>query len=164
MKPEETPDPLSEWKKAAEQKHRKAQRLLETLQTHLEELESVAKNAQSHWAGEDGFYRFYHQSLKVYYLQSKTEKIVGVLKKIGTTCDLPELNPWFLQIIHEGTHKTFDLSHNERWLEETRPIVEAFFHAREMLHLAILYGKKLRSAPALLPSGWAALLYLYQIR
>lgn len=164
MKTNTPGNPLAEWEKAAEQKHKKAQQLLESLKTHLEELETLAQATQSHWAGEDGFYRFYHQSLKVYSLQAKTEKILETFKKIGQACDLPQLNPWFLAILEEGTHKTFDLSHNERWLKETRPIVEAFFHAREMLHLAILYGKKLTEAPTMLPSGWAAILYLYQIR
>jgi hypothetical protein len=28
------------------------------------------------------------------------------------------------------TDKTFESEHNQRWLEVTRPIVEAFFHAR----------------------------------
>jgi len=157
-------DLLEEWRKAAELKHKKAQDLLAALKTHMPELESVSKAAQSHWAGEDGFYRFYHQSLKVYFLQEKTEKMLEVLKKVASSAGIPELNTWFLQIIQEGTGKTFDLSHNTRWLKETRPILEAFFHTREMIHLAITYGKKLSAAPTLLPSGWAAVLYLYKIR
>jgi hypothetical protein len=45
-----------------------------------------------------------------------------------------------------------------------RPIVEAFFHAKFMLTMAVKYGKKLKEAPNMLPSGWAALLYLYKMR
>lgn len=56
------------------------------------------------------------------------------------------------------------MAHNERLLEETRPILEAFFHARMMLQLAVEYARKLDSAPRALPSGWAAVLYLYNLR
>ena len=43
-------------------------------------------------------------------------------------------------------------------------MLEAFWHAEYMLRMAIRYGKELDEAPSLLPSGWAALLYLYGIR
>jgi hypothetical protein len=36
--------------------------------------------------------------------------------------------------------------------------------AKMMLALAWKYGRELESAPNLLPSGWAALLYLYRLR
>jgi hypothetical protein len=49
-------------------------------------------------------------------------------------------------------------------IEATRPIVEAFFHARYFLEMAVRYGKELATAPCLLPSGWASLLYLYGLR
>jgi hypothetical protein len=53
---------------------------------------------------------------------------------------------------------------NRHWPEATRPIVEAFFHARYFLEMAVRYGRQLSVAPQLLPSGWAALLYLYRLR
>jgi hypothetical protein len=70
---------------------------------------------------------------------------------------------WFLQIVGEGTGKEFQPEHNTRWLEVTRPIVEAFFHARYFLEMACRY----REPPGKdqpLPSGWAVLLYLYNLR
>ena len=45
------------------------------------------------------------------------------------------------------------MEHNRRWLEETRPILEAFFHARTMLTLVVRYGTELEEAPRMLPSG-----------
>jgi hypothetical protein len=66
--------------------------------------------------------------------------------------------------VAEGTGKPFELEHNKRWLEVTRPIVEAFFHARYFLDMAVRYGRSLEELPMTLPSGWAALLYLYQLR
>jgi hypothetical protein len=66
--------------------------------------------------------------------------------------------------VSQGTGKKFVLDHNNRWLKVTRPIVEAFFHARYMLEMAVKYGKELERPPNCLPSGWAAFLYLYDLR
>jgi hypothetical protein len=43
-------------------------------------------------------------------------------------------------------------------------MLEAFFHARYFLEMAVKYGRELELPPTLLPSGWAALLYLYNLR
>jgi hypothetical protein len=43
-------------------------------------------------------------------------------------------------------------------------VEEPFFHARYMLEMAVGYGKDLERPPAVLPSGWAALLYLFNLR
>ena len=43
-------------------------------------------------------------------------------------------------------------------------IVEAFLHARYFLEMAVRYGQELKHPPALLPSGWAALLCLFELR
>jgi len=73
------------------------------------------------------------------------------------------LNPWFREIIVEGTGKKFDLSHNENWLRHTRPIVEAFFHAHYFLKMACKYGRELNAPPQAMPSGWAAALHLFDL-
>ena len=49
-------------------------------------------------------------------------------------------------------------------VEETRPILEAFFHARFFLEMAARYGAELGKPPQVLPSGWAAFLYLFGLR
>ena len=69
-----------------------------------------------------------------------------------------------MQIVAEGTGKVFKDKDNEHWLEVTRPILEAFFHARYFLEMICKYGKQLDEAPNIMPSGWAAVLYLYNIR
>lgn len=46
----------------------------------------------------------------------------------------------------------------------TRPIVEAFFHARFFVEMAVKYGSELTEPPQPMPGGWAALLYLYDLR
>ncbi len=113
------------------------------------------------WGYEDAIYRFYHQSFKVFQLQESTVRIVAQLQSLA-----PErkLNGWFLQIVAEGTGKQFTLADNRRWLEATRPLLEAFFHARFFLEMAVKSGRELADPPNMLPSGWAALLYLYGLR
>lgn len=53
---------------------------------------------------------------------------------------------------------------NRDWTNETRPILEAFFHAKTFLSLAVRYATSLDHPPRLLPSGWAAVLSLYNVR
>jgi len=53
---------------------------------------------------------------------------------------------------------------NQRWGAATRPILEAFFHARYFLEMVCRYGRELNEPTDSLPSGWAAVLYLYGLR
>jgi reverse gyrase len=144
--------------------HIEGQKLLEAIKKNLPELEERLKKAKGHWQGEDGFYRFYHGSLKVYFLQKETINIVKLINKVRLDAQLEHLNDQFAEIIYEGTTKTFDLEHNKNWGTHTRPILEAFFHAREMLTYMVKYGKSLDIAPNTLPSGWASVLYLFKLR
>lgn len=162
-----TPDPGSaadaadRLRQRFEEQQREMQSLLRNIQARLPELTALLDKVSSHWHGEGGFYRFYHQSFKVYALQADTVQIVAALR--GLMPKRP-LHDWFERIIAEGTGKEFQPAHNQRWLEETRPILEAFFHARTMLELAVRYGRELTDAPQALPSGWAAVLYLFNLR
>ena len=137
------------------------QALLSNLRSTLPELEKLLDECSGEWGYEDPLYRFYNQSFKVYALGRMTKRIVAALQALAPD---QQLNEWFVRIVSEGTDKVFASEHNQRWLEETRPIVEAFFHARYFLEMAVRYGKQLTVAPRLLPSGWAALLYLYRLR
>lgn len=135
--------------------------LIKTIRERLPELRALFEETGGHWRLEDGFYRFYHGSAKVFFLQRHTIRIVEALRAL-----LPErdLNSFFLEIYHSGTGKEFTMADNSRWLEVTRPIVEAFFHARYFLELIVRYGELLESPPPSLPSGYAAVLYLYDLR
>lgn len=106
-------------------------------------------------------YRFYHGSFKVYGLQAKTLRIVSALRQLAP--DLP-LDEQLMQVVEDGTGKTFEPEHNRRWAEVTRPIVEAFFHARLFLEMVVRDGEELEHPPLRLPSGWASALYLYNLR
>lgn len=136
--------------------------LLANIKRDLTSLATLADRAKDHWAEEDLVYRFWHQSYKVYAIQDLTLRIVGALEALAPEhCDL---DGRFRQIIEEGTAKTFEYEHNQRWLTETRPMLEAFWHADYMLRMAVHHGHDLDQAPNLLPSGWAALLHLYGLR
>ncbi len=137
------------------------EQLLQAIKDQLPALEALLEQATSHWGYEDPIYRFYHQSFKVYALQGATERIVKALSEL-----MPDrrLNRWFMETVEAGTGKEFTMEVNQRWAAETRPILEAFFHARFFLEMACKYGRELESAPRMLPSGWAALLYLFDMR
>lgn len=136
--------------------------LLANIQRDLTALATLAAQAKGHWAEEDLVYRFWHQSFKVYAIQGLTIRIAAALEAVAPErCDMDEQ---FRRIIEEGTGKTFELEHNGRWLTETRPMLEAFWHADFMLRMAVRYGQELDQPPNRLPSGWAALLHLYGIR
>jgi len=135
--------------------------LLHNIHQNLPQLEVLLAQVEDHWGIEDSFYRFYHQSFKVYQLQQSTEGIRLALQRL-----LPDrpMNRWFLEIFTEGTGCTFEMAHNQDWLRHTRPIIEGFFHAHYFLKMAVKYGKELKQPPTRMPSGWAAVLYLFNLR
>ncbi len=135
--------------------------LLAAIKTNLPDLRALLERVSSHWLYEDPVYRFYHQSFKVFSVQSLTLQIVSALQAL-----LPdrELNRRFMAIVADGTGKQFTPEMNRNWDATTRPLLEAFFHARFFLKMAVKYGAELDEPPATLPSGWAAVLYLYGLR
>lgn len=124
-------------------------------------LNTLLQSCSGEWTYFDPVYRYYHQSFKVFGLQAKTLELVAALQALAPN---RKLNARFLKIVGEGTGKTFELEHNQRWDEVTRPILEAFFHARFFLECAVRSARTLRGPPQLLPSDWAALLYLFDLR
>jgi hypothetical protein len=148
--------------KEREQERRKRETLLlANIKARLPDLETLGSKVEDHWAMEDGFYRFYHQSFKVYGVQNLTQELVRTFEEL-----LPgaPLNTWFLQIVTEGTGKEFKDEDNENWLAVNRVILEALFHAHYFLAMICKYGRELKAPPSALPSGWAAVLYLYNLR
>lgn len=134
--------------------------LLQRLKERKPGLEKMLQDMSGHWTYEDHFYRFYHGSFKVFGVQTTTTTAVKLLREL-----LPEreLNTAFEKIIKDGTGKCFDLSNNEQWERHTRPMLEAFAHAKFMIEMAVRYADLL-SPPQPMPSGYAALLYLYDLR
>jgi len=140
-----------------EERDRLERLLLNRLNERKAELEALWTELTGHWGYEDGFYRYYHGSFKGYGVQTRTEKAVTFLRAL-----LPEreLNDAFTTI---STGKEFDLSHNADWMKHTRQILEAFAHARFMVEMCVRYADS-PTPPKPLPSGLAALLYLFNLR
>lgn len=134
--------------------------LLSNLRAHHDELRALFEASSDHWRFEDPVYRFYHQSFKVYAVQHST---VAIVRRLDDLVPDRPLHPWFLEVFRNGTGRQFDASDNSRWTDVARPILEAFFHARYFLEMAVRYGA-LTAPPRPLLSGYAALLHLYQLR
>ena len=134
--------------------------LLRAIRRKAARLRRLFARASDRMGFEDPVYRFYHHSFKVFGLQSLTQEIVRELRSLSPA---GELDPWFEQIVAQGTGKVFSAEMNPEWPLHTRPIVEAFFHARFFLEMTVRYAS-MSEAPRVLPSGWAALLCLYRIR
>jgi len=136
--------------------------LLAKMRERASELRDLLAQVKDHWGYEDGLYRFYHQSFKVFGLQQLTERIVAELTVIAPggrgLCEL------FLAVLEPGLGREFSPDDNAHWVELTAPIVEAFLHARYFLEMAVKYPAELEEPPRLMPSGWAALLSLYGLR
>jgi hypothetical protein len=100
--------------------------------------------------------------MKVYPIQDLTEQIVLALKSLAPKDTV--FNGYFGEIYMEGTGKKFSSRHNRNWTRHTRPMVECFFHAKYFLEMAVKYGSTLERVPESMPSGWALLLYFYELR
>src|ERR1700724_178685 len=109
------------------QRLHKDQELLDIIKAKLLELERLHAAFQGMY--EDGVYRFYHHSLKVYQLQDFTLKAIEAFREIGKATD-NELCARLRQIVDAGTGKEWESDHNRNWVLHTRPIVEAFLHAK----------------------------------
>jgi hypothetical protein len=136
--------------------------LLARIRDRLPELEGLLEEIEDHWGEEDGIYRFYHQSFKVFRLQDLIKRGVKLIEEIGGDIDPPQ--EWYCLIVKEGTAHDFGPDTNANWLEATRPILEAFWHTKYFLTMMIKYAKELESVQSPIPSGWAAVLYLFELR
>jgi len=134
------------------------QKLLDALKRELPTLERMLSDMRRSQA--DRLYRFYYQSLKVYYLQPLTSEAVDLLRAFGREIDRP-LCRRFEQIVAEGTGWEFDFAHNDAWSLHTRPIVEAYWHAMYFIEMMVRSATEMERAESSLPSGWAAILCLY---
>jgi len=154
-------DEIEKFQRSQSLRRQTEAQLIENIAANLDALRRLLDEANGHWGYEDGIYRFYHQSFKVFFLQQLTQQIHAALQSL-----LPdrELNEWFRLIVSEGTSKTFEMKMNENWLEETRPVVEAFFHAKYFLEMVCRYADEVKEPLEVLPSGWASVLYLYNLR
>ncbi len=147
--------------KNTEKSIEKDQALLVAIKHHLPKLDELKEALHREY--ENGIYRFYHQSLKVYQLQYSTLEALALIQQIATDTD-NELNSEFMLILMQGTGIEFDIAHNQAWSSHTRTIVEAFLHAHYFINMLTNFGHQLDIAPQWLPNGWAAILELFNQR
>ena len=145
---DDSPDPRPE-----------SQELLQRIKAALPQLEALYEGLDHEY--EDRVYRYYHGSDKVYVLQAGTQKIVQGLQSL---CPDRPLNEAFSRILKGGTGLSSQGTIGAERTAQERHILEAFFHARYFLEMAIRYGKSLNVAPSWLPSGWASVLYLFNLK
>lgn len=135
--------------------------LLSSIKAYLDEIDKLLEKFDS-WE-EDLVYRFYHQSFKVFEMQNYISEAVKLFVKIAPSGI--QLNAWFAEIINEALSKEFSIEKtNPNWISETRCIPEAFWHCKYFLKQMSIQAKELETAPNLMPSGWAAVLYLNNLR
>jgi hypothetical protein len=135
--------------------------LLANLKAALPQLERLLDECIGEQRYVEPVYRLYHRSFKVGWAQETTREIVAALQALAPG---RQLNEWLTGIVNEGTGRALQRGDNDRFLEVSRPMLEALFHARFFLEMAVRYSRELHDVPATLPSGWAALLYLYDLR
>lgn len=137
------------------------ERLLENAKARIGDVERLA--AAFERAEEDGVYRYYHQSFKVFGLQSLVRAALALLSEL-TPAEEP-LYHRFTAICREALAHEWRWNEmqavNANWQERARPVLEAFWHCGYFLRQLARYGRELEAAPEMLPDGWAAVLELY---
>lgn len=142
----------------------KEKELISKMKARRDELADLLEEVSSHWGYEDPVYRFYHMSFKVYRVQETTRRIAQALESIAP--EGASFCPEFQEILEAGASGVeFEREHNRRWTAHTRPLLEAFFHARYFLEMAVKYAGELdeNKPPEIMSSGWAALRSLFGI-
>ncbi len=134
--------------------------LIAALHQRSSDIAALLEEVSGEWVRDDLVYRFWHHSFKTYWLQEVTERIAALLESIAPT--LP-LHPWCREIVAAGTGHTFELSHNQAWVEHTGPIVAAFFHLHHLLHCAHRVAT-VPAVPEVLDPATATVFELYQVR
>ena len=130
------------------------------IKARLPDLEETALELEE--AEEDGVYRFYHGSNKVFFLQDPVKAAFTLIKEIGGEDDPPNFE--YAGIVEAGTAHQFSETTNANWEAETKPILEAFWHTKYFINMMVRYAKELETVESPLEPGMAAVLYLFGLR
>lgn len=141
---------------------RKHIRLLKNIKQQMPKLEELLGRIESHSGEEDLVYRFYHHSSKTPYIQDFTSEIYDLMKKISPYKTHEVLDTSFNNIVNIP-QKQFEKKDLGNYEKAYRPMMEAFFHSKYFLKMAVKYGKEFQKPPHRCPSGWAAILELYNL-
>jgi hypothetical protein len=127
--------------------------LIKNLRKRRKVLEELLEKINSHWEIEDIVYRLYHDSYKTQWAMDVTHKVLKEMEGLYRY-GWKNRNAVFKEVMEEGLDPKAD---PRRW-------VEAMLHARYVLEMAVKYSKEVKKPLQCLPSGYAALLYLYGLR
>ena len=133
--------------------------LMGRIKANIVPLKDLLTKYSDHWNYEDCIYRFYHHSYKVQWVKTNTKQIYDALR--GLMDPDRGMSSQYEGIVKEGLSEVSDI--NKQW-GETRKWVEAFFHSKYFLEMIVKYGEELDEVPQMLPSGFAAVLELYNLR
>src|SRR5215469_12839360 len=75
--------------KAPELHRKRMEALLARIKQRLPELKALLTEIEDHWGEEDGVYRLYHQSYKVFHLQGFVKRGLKWIAEIGGAEDPP---------------------------------------------------------------------------
>jgi hypothetical protein len=142
-------------------------RLLSNIKRHMHEFTALQHRMNEHWGMEDSIYRFYHHSFKVYGIQGYVEEMCKLMDQVDPkqkSAGVHEYHKFWNEIVAAGTGHQFEHSHNSEWTKRARPMIEAAMHAKYILDMIVKYGKELKEAPNMLPSGWASVLSVFHLR
>jgi hypothetical protein len=139
----------------------KAEALLANIKTQRAEIETLLTDYKRE--EPDLIYRFYHQSYKFFIMTDLVQRAVDLFKRLAP--EPTELNEWYGSMATEAVNKKFDWEKtNSIWLAETLPVLQGYWHSKYFLEQMRVAADELDAAPEILPSGWAAVLYLYNLR
>jgi hypothetical protein len=131
------------------------------IKARLSDLEAMAEKLEA--VEENGVYRFYHGSFKVFNMQEPIKEAFKLIEEIGGVDDPPHLE--YALLVKAGTENDFAGDRtNANWDAETKPILEAFWHTKYFIKMMVKYGKKLEKVEPPLDYGMAAVLYLFELR
>lgn len=129
--------------------------LLAQLREAHDDLKQLLKKMESHWEVEDLVYRFYHHSAKVHYAAELGNEVFDRLLSVV---------PWGHRECPVFIRRLRARCRRGRTWRRARADIELMLHAHYFLKMAVKYGKKYRRGPNPMPSGYAALMYLYGLR
>jgi hypothetical protein len=152
---------LDQIKAERESRHALAEELLANIKAKLDIVEPLSRSFAKSEA--EFVYRFYHQSFKVFGYKELIRYAVSFFESLSPNSK--PLNSWYRSITDSGLEKEFTDATNENWLNETQPVLYAFWHSRYFVDQMLSAAKTLEAAPPqVLPYDWAAVLYLYDLR
>jgi hypothetical protein len=114
---------------------------------------SLTWEAMAEEVEENGVYRFYHGSFKVFNMQGPIKEAFKLIDEIGGEDDPPHFD--YALLVKAGTENDFAGDRtNANWDAETKPILEAFWHTKYFINMMVKYGKSWRKLSRRSITAW----------